>query len=85
MDLATVVLISFALMIVSAIWFLALTTDDQKVYIEDYDKGVEGAAEQFNQSLSFTQDALLRVVLISLIVTICTGAVMVADMIAGVL
>ena len=84
MDLATVVLVSFGVMIIGTGWFLALITDEQKVYLEEYDKGVAGASEMFNSSLSFTQEILLRIVSIALVVAVCTGAVMVADMIVGV-
>jgi len=57
--------------------------ESQQVDLDLYDKGDETASERFNVSLSNTQEGLLRVVLLSLIVSVCTGAVVIADVIAG--
>lgn len=83
MDLSTVTLISLGVMVIFAFTFNAIMTKDQKELLQDYDKGVVGASNQFNESLSFKQESVLRIVMLSLIVSVCTGAVLVADIIAG--
>lgn len=83
MDLSTVTLISLGVMVIFAFTFNAIMTKDQKELLQDYDKGVVGASKQFNESLSFKQESVLRIVMLSLIVSVCTGAVLVADIIAG--
>jgi len=83
MNLHDVTLVSLAIMVVSAFVFGFTLNESQQVDLDLYDKGDETASERFNVSLSNTQEGLLRVVLLSLIVSVCTGAVVIADVIAG--